>query len=46
MTQYKHTIKCKECGVTLRNLADLGDYDEGFECCGCGIAYDYLGKEI
>lgn len=42
----KKSIKCKQCGRKLINLAILGDYDEGFECGDCGQSYDAWGKEI
>lgn len=42
----KKSIKCKECGKNLPNLALLNDYDEGFECDTCGICYDAYGKEL
>lgn len=39
------SIKCKQCGRTLKNLALYGDYDEGFECITCGQMYDAWGEE-
>lgn len=45
MEEYIKTIKCKECGETLTNLAEF-DCDEGFLCSNCGIEYDHRGKEI
>ena len=45
MSEYIETIKCKECGTTLTNLAEF-DCDEGFLCSDCGIEYDHRGKEI
>ena len=45
MSKYIETIKCKECGATLTNLAEF-DCDEGFLCSNCGIEYDHRGKEV
>ena len=45
MNKYIETIKCKECGATLTNLAEF-DCDEGFLCSNCGIEYDHRGKEV
>ena len=45
MDNYIETIKCKECGTTLTNLAEFY-CDEGFLCSNCGIEYDYRGKEV
>ena len=42
----KKSIRCKVCKRKLINLAILGDWDEGFECGNCNIAYDAWGKEI
>ena len=45
MSKYIKTIKCKECGATLTNLAEFY-CDEGFLCSDCGIEYNHHGKEI
>lgn len=41
----KKSIKCKQCGRKLINLAILSDWDEGFECGHCGQLYDAWGRE-
>ena len=42
---YRHTMTCPQCGQRLTNLADLGDYDEGFHCGDCGQDFDHNGEE-